>query len=233
MLDTEKRTLKKRKRVAAYCRVSRDSERLMHSLSTQVSIYSALIQENPEWIYAGVYADEGISGTQADKRDEFGRMIADCEAGKIDIVLTKSISRFARNTVDLLNTVRHLKDIGVEVRFEREGINSLSADGELMLTILASYAQEESRSLSDNVKWSRLKGYEIGKPHARTPVFGYVREGDKLTTHPGQGLLKHAGFLHPAKYNIHGESALSEVVYHRFHHEKEKEEHGRACAVSC
>lgn len=107
-------------------------------------------------------------------------MIKDCEGGKIDIVLTKSISRFARNTVELLNTVRHLKALGVEVRFEREGISTLGADGELLISILASYAQEESRSLSDNIKWSRLKGYEVGKPHARMPIFGYEWEEDRL-----------------------------------------------------
>jgi len=110
----------KRKKVAAYARVSMESERMMHSLSAQVSYYSNLIQNNPEWEYAGVYADNFVSGTSTAKRDEFNRMLADCEAGKIDIVLTKSISRFARNTVDLLETVRHLKDIGVEVRFEKE-----------------------------------------------------------------------------------------------------------------
>ena len=174
------------KKVAAYCRVSRDSERLMHSLSAQVSHYSELIQKNSDWVYAGVYADEGISGTRADRRDEFGRMIEDCRAGKIDIILTKSVSRFARNTVDLLNTVRELKSLGVEVRFEREGISSLGADGELLLTILASYAQEESRSLSENVKWSRLKGYELGKPHARTAIFGYDWVGDRLVPKPGE-----------------------------------------------
>lgn len=105
----------------------------MHSLSAQISYYSNLIQKNPEWEYAGVYADAGITGTSVDARKEFQRLIADCDAGKIDIVLTKSISRFARNTVDLLDTVRHLKEIGVEVRFERENINSMSGDGELML----------------------------------------------------------------------------------------------------
>ena len=108
--------LPERKKVAAYARVSQDSERLMHSLSAQVSFYSAYIQKNPEWEYAGVYADGAVSGTGTEQRDEFNRLIADCEAGKINIVLTKSISRFARNTVDLLDTVRHLKEIGVEDR---------------------------------------------------------------------------------------------------------------------
>jgi len=134
--------LKTRKRVAAYARVSMDSERMQHSLSAQVSYYSALIQKNPEWEYAGVFADYGISGTGTKKREEFNRMLAECEAGNIDIILTKSIQRFARNTVDLLNTVRHLKELGIEVRFEKENINSLSGDGELMLSILASFGRK-------------------------------------------------------------------------------------------
>ena len=117
-----------RKKVAAYARVSRDTERLMNSVSAQVSYYSAFIQGNPEWEYAGVYADCGISGTGTARRSEFLRMLADCEDGRIDIILTKSISRFARNTVDLLETVRHLKSLGIEVRFEKEHINSLSED---------------------------------------------------------------------------------------------------------
>ena len=154
--------LPRRKRVAAYARVSMECERLMHSMSAQISYYSELIQKNPEWEYAGVYADNFISGTETKKRQEFQRMISDCEKGLIDIILCKSISRFARNTVDLLETIRHLKDIGVEVRFEKENINSLSGDGELMLTILASFAQEESRSLSENVKWGIRKRFEKG-----------------------------------------------------------------------
>ena len=174
----------RKKRVAAYARVSLDSERLMHSLSAQVSYYSEYIQKNPYWIYAGVYADEGITGTLTDKRDEFKRMIADCEAGKIDIILVKSISRFARNTVDLLKTVRHLKELGIEVRFEKENINSMSNDGELMLSILASFAQEESRSISENVKWGTRKRFEQGIPNGRVRVFGYRWEGDTLVIVP-------------------------------------------------
>ena len=140
------------KRVAAYARVSVDTDRTERSFSTQVSYFSNLIQSNPEWIYAGVYSDLGISGTSMEKRQGFRRMIADAEAGKIDIILTKSIQRFARNTVDLLHTVRHLKEIGVEVRFEKEHINSMSGDGELMLTILASFAQAESQNISTNIR---------------------------------------------------------------------------------
>lgn len=165
--------LKKRKRVAAYARVSMESERMNHSLSAQVSYYSSMIQKNPEWEYAGVYADNFVSGTETVKRGEFNRMLADCETGKIDIILVKSISRFARNTVDLLETVRHLRDIGVEVRFEREHISSFSGDGELMLTILASFAKEESRSISENIKWSIQKKYEKGQSHAARRCLGY------------------------------------------------------------
>ncbi len=153
----------KRKRVAAYARVSRDTERLSHSLFAQTDYYSMLIQGNPEWEYAGVYADLGISGTGTERRDGFRRLMDDCEDGKIDIVLTKSISRFARNTVDLLGTVRHLKSLGIEVRFEKEHINSMDSDGELMLTILASFAQEESRSISENCKWGIRKRFQSGE----------------------------------------------------------------------
>lgn len=175
---------KRKKKVAAYARVSQDSERLLHSLSAQVSYYSGLIQENPEWEYAGVYADEGISGTGTKKRGEFLRMVEDCRAGKIDLILTKSISRFARNTVDLLTTIRCLKEIGVEVWFEKEGIRTFSGDGELMVSILASFAQEESESLSRNVKWGVRKRFEKGIPNGHFRIYGYRWEGDELVTVP-------------------------------------------------
>lgn len=176
--------IEQRKRVAAYARVSMESQRLMHSLSAQVSYYSDYIKKNPCWIYSGVYADSGITGTLTDKRDGFRRMIKDCEDGKIDIILVKSISRFARNTVDLLSTVRHLKELGIEVRFEKENISSLTADGELMLSVLASFAQEESRSISENVKWGTRKRFEQGIPNGRVRVFGYVWHGDTLVIVP-------------------------------------------------
>ncbi|MCH3999347.1 MAG: recombinase family protein [Lachnospiraceae bacterium] len=183
-IKKSKPVLPERKKVAAYCRVSMETERLHHSLSAQVSRYSELIQSNPQWEFAGIYADEGISGTNAEKRPDFMRLIADCDAGKIDIVLTKSISRFARNTVDLLQTVRHLKDIGVEVRFEKENIRSLSDDGELMLTLLASFAQEESRSISENIKWGIRKRFEQGEPHSSPRTYGYAWKEKKLIVIP-------------------------------------------------
>ena len=177
------------KKVAAYARVSMESERLQHSLSAQVSYYSSLIQQNPAWEYAGVYADDGITGTKTNDRTEFNRMIADCEAGKIDIILTKSISRFARNTVDLLNAVRHLKELGISVQFEKEHIDSLSEDGELMLTLLASFAQEEVRSLSDNVKWGTRKRFEKGIPNGRFQIYGYRWDGDHLVVEPEEAKI--------------------------------------------
>ena len=177
-------TIREKKKVAAYARVSMQSERMLHSLSAQVSYYSGLIQKNPDWEYVGVYADDFISGTNTVKCDEFKRMLEDCESGKIDIILTKSISRFARNTVDLLETVRHLKDLGIEVRFEKERINSMDGDGELMLSILASFAQEESRSISDNVKWGIRKRMQSGIPNGHFRVYGYRWEGDDLVIVP-------------------------------------------------
>lgn len=176
--------IQKRKRVAAYARVSMESDRLMHSLSAQISYYNAFIQKNPNWEYAGVYADNFISGTGTKKRTEFQHLMADCDAGLIDIILCKSISRFARNTVDLLESIRHLKEIGVEVRFEKENINSMTADGEFMLTILASFAQEESRSISENVRWATQKRFEKGIPNGRFVILGYRWEGDQLVIIP-------------------------------------------------
>lgn len=123
-IEAKKPLVAERKKVAAYARVSADSDRLEHSLSAQISYYSRLIQKNPEWVYAGVYSDNGISGTQTKHRRGFQEMMDDAEAGKIDIILTKSISRFARNTVDLLQSVRKLKLLGVEVRFEKEYIRT-------------------------------------------------------------------------------------------------------------
>lgn len=181
--------IRKRKKVAAYARVSMVTERLEHSLSQQVSYYSSLIQKNPEWEYAGVYSDNGISGTSMAKRPGFNEMIADAENGKIDIILTKSISRFARNTVDCLKAVRHLKALGVSVRFERENIDSLSKEGELMLTLLASFAQEESVSISNNVKWGIRERMKQGEVPNRPMMLGYRWEGDDLVIVPEEAAI--------------------------------------------
>ncbi len=203
MLD--KQSLPPRKRVAAYARISMETEQMLHSLSAQVSYYSKKIQSNPQWEYAGVYFDEGITGTSIAGRGEFKRLLADCDAGKIDIVLVKSISRFARDTVDCLNTVRHLKDIGVEVRFEREGIATFSADGELLLTLLASFAQAESESISTNIKWALRKKFEKGIPNGHKQTFGYNWDGVKYRIIPEQGEIVKEIF----KRYIEGESGYA------------------------
>lgn len=172
-------------RVAAYARVSVDT--LHHSLAAQVSFYSALIQQNTEWEYAGVYADEGITGTSTAQRDAFKRLIADCDAGKIDLVLVKSISRFARDTVDCLHTVRHLKERGIAIRFERENIDSMSEDGELLLTLLASFAQEESRSIGDNIRWGVRRRFVQGIPNGHKAPYGYTWGGEMYNVIQAEG----------------------------------------------
>lgn len=177
----------RRARVAAYTRVSEDRHMPLHSLSAQVSYYSSLIQRNPKWEYVGVYVDEGISGRTIEKRNGFQKLIKDCDAGKIDIILVKSISRFARNTVDLLETIRHLRDIGVEVKFDRENISTFSGDGELLITLLASFAQEESRSLSENIKWAIRKRFEQGIPNGHKAPYGYEWDGEMFRIIPEQG----------------------------------------------
>jgi len=166
----------KLKRVAAYARVSTGKDTMLHSLAMQVSYYSELIQRNPEWEYAGVYADEGLTGTK-ENRPEFQRLLQDCRDGKIDMILVKSISRFARNTVTLLETVRILKEMGISVYFEEQKIDTLSGDGELMLSILASFFQEESRNVSENCKWRVRKKFEQGEPTGFR-MYGYdVKNG--------------------------------------------------------
>ena len=210
--------LKPRKRVAAYARVSMESDRLNHSLSAQVSYFNETIQRNPEWIYAGVYADSGISGGGINRRTEFKRMLDDCNAGKIDIILTKSISRFARNAVDLLETVRHLKSIGVEVRFEKENINSLSADGELLLSILAGFSEEESRSQSENAKWAIQKRFAAGKQW-HTAAYGYKWNGETFVIQPNEAEAVRVIF----------DSFLNDVPLR--HTAKWLKENGHACSV--
>lgn len=173
----------RRVRVAAYARVSTGSERQLSSLSEQVSHYSRLIQATPGWEYAGVYIDEGITGTNTTQRQGLQDLLTQARKGRIDIILCKSISRLARNTVDLLAIIRELSALGVSVRFEREGIDTATADGELLLTLLASFAQEESRSLSDNVKWSIQRRFTQGIPNS-TLIYGYRWEDGQFRVEP-------------------------------------------------
>ena len=150
-------------KVAAYCRVSTDSDEQATSYEMQVEHYTEYITKNPEWELVDIYADDGISGTNTKKREEFNRMIEDCMAGKIDMIITKSISRFARNTLDCLQYIRKLKDKNISVFFEKENINTMDTKGELLLTIMASLAQQESQSLSQNVKMGIQFRYQAGK----------------------------------------------------------------------
>ena len=148
-------------RVAAYARVSCDKDAMKHSLAAQISYYNEYIQRNPDWVFAGIYADEAYSGTK-DDRPRFVQLIQDCKDGKIDRIITKSISRFARNTVTLLTTVRDLRRMGIGIYFEEQNVDTLTEAGELMITLLASQAQEESRATSENCKWRIRKMFEEG-----------------------------------------------------------------------
>lgn len=168
----------KQLRVAAYCRVSTDSDEQLTSYKTQKKVYTEMIAQKPEWCLAGIYADEGISGTRADKRDEFQKMIKACLDGKIDYIITKSVSRFARNTVECLEYVRMLKSRGIGVLFEEQNIDTLKSDSELYLVIYAGFAQSESESMSKNITWSFRKNFEEGKV---TFIYGKIlgyRKGD-------------------------------------------------------
>lgn len=164
-------------RVAAYCRVSTDQEEQLLSYENQVTYYTKYIKQCEDYEFAGVYADEGISGTSTRKREEFQRMIADCNAGKIDLIITKSISRFARNTKDCLEFCRQLKNNGTGIYFEKENINTLESQGEVLLTILSSLVQEESRTISENSKWGIQRRMEQGFVIVNTNKFtGYDRD---------------------------------------------------------
>ena len=159
-------------KVAAYVRISADSEQMQHSIRAQEDHYRRWIEGHPDWFCAGIYADVGISGTGMEKRRGFQRMLSDCEAGKIDLILVKSVSRFARNTVDLLCTVRMLKSRQISVWFEEQEIDSLTAEGELLLTLLASVAQAESESISENIRWAIRNGFQKGIGNTKRRTFG-------------------------------------------------------------
>lgn len=168
-----------RQRVAAYCRVSTDSEEQLNSYTAQKNYYTQQIEGNPNWEMAGVFADEGITGTSLKKRAEFNRMIAACKRGRIDLIVTKSLSRFARNTVDCLETVRMLKANGIGVLFEKENINTLTESSEFLITLFSGFAQAESESLSKNVTWGKQKSMEAGNvPFQYKKMLGYRKGKD-------------------------------------------------------
>lgn len=167
-------------RVAAYCRVSSDSDEQMQSLEAQTKHYESYIKANPDWTFAGIYYDEGITGTKKEKRAELLRMISDCEDKRIDFIITKSISRFARNTTDCLELVRKLIDLGIFIYFEKENINTGSMESELMLSILSGLAESESISISENNKWSVQRRFQNGTYKISSPPYGYDSVDGKL-----------------------------------------------------
>ena len=174
-------------RVAAYARVSCGKDTMLHSLEAQIYYYRNHICSNPDWEFAGIYTDEAKTGTK-ESREQFQQLLTDCRAGKIDIVITKSISRFARNTVTLLQTVRELKNLGINVFFEEQNIKTLDAEGEVMLTLLASFAQAESLSVSDNCKWRIRKGFEEGRASTCT-MLGYRLVNGEITKVPEEAVI--------------------------------------------
>lgn len=166
-------------RVAAYCRVSTEQEEQQNSFAVQVAYYTDLINKKKEWTLAGIFADEGISGTQTKKRTEFNRMIRMCKKKKIDLIITKSISRFSRNTVDCLQYIRQLKELGIGVIFEKENINTLTMTSEFMIALYGSFAQAESESISKNILWGKEKAYREGKvPFQYKKLLGYRKGAD-------------------------------------------------------
>lgn len=169
-------------RVAAYARVSSDKDAAFHSLEAQTEYYRDYVAAHPGWELVSIYSDNGISGTTIN-RPEFQQMLQDCRAGKIDLIVTKSVTRFARNTLILLETIRELKKLGIDCCFEKEDMHSISPDGELLLTLLAMYAEEKARSASENQKWRVQKLYDQGKP-AGGHVFGYHLAGEKFEVVP-------------------------------------------------
>lgn len=177
--NTVKMEDKPKLRVAAYCRVSTDSDEQATSYDAQIEHYTNFIQKNEEWEFAEIFADDGISGTNTKKREEFNRMIEECMAGNIDMIITKSISRFARNTLDCLKYIRQLKEKNIPVFFEKENINTMDSKGEVLLTIMASLAQQESESLSKNVKLGLQFRYQNGEVQVNHNRFmGYTKDDD-------------------------------------------------------
>ncbi len=172
-----------KKRTAAYCRVSSTSEEQLHSYAAQVKYYTETLSADKSCDFVGVYADEGITGTSAKKRAQFMAMLEDCRAGKIDAIITKSVSRFGRNTVDTLSFTRELKALGIDVYFEKENLHSISPDGELMLTLMAAFAESESVSMSENVKWGLRETYKKGQAES-LPLgnfYGYKQKNRNIS----------------------------------------------------
>ena len=173
------RTAKRQLRVAAYCRVSTDDEEQLTSYEAQKAYYTDKIMTNPDWTMAGIFADEGISGTSTAKRKEFNRLIRSCRQGKVDVIMVKSISRFARNTLDCISYTRMLQALGIAVIFEKENINTLEMDSELLITMMGAFAQAESESMGANIRWGMREAMRQGKANIRYDnLYGYEKGED-------------------------------------------------------
>lgn len=202
--------LKRKIKVAAYARVSSGKDAMLQSLSTQVEHYKKAILENNEWEFAGVYADEALTGTK-DSREEFQQILTDCRTGKIDMIITKSISRFARNTVTLLETIRELKTLGIDVFFEEQNIHTLSGEGEMILTFLATFAQEESRSTSENMKWRIKKDFEQGIMWGGKSCLGYKLENKRYVLVPEEA--KTVKTIYKLYINGNGDEQICKLLH--------------------
>ncbi len=178
-------------RVAAYCRVSSSQDEQLHSLAAQISHYTQLLSGDASCQFVGIYADRGISGTQVKNRAEFLRLMEDCRAGLVDQIITKSVSRFGRNTVDTLLYTRELRGLGIDVYFEKEHLHSCSAEGELMLTLMAALAESEAENMSENIKWGKRRRYEKGRVEslALANLYGYRKDGDALAIVPEEAAV--------------------------------------------
>ena len=200
----EQEAMRRRLQVAAYCRVSTEEEEQQSSYEVQCSYYTDKIMTNTEWIFAGIFADEGITGTSTKKRDDFNRMIRKCKQGKIDLILTKSISRFARNTLDTIKYTRMLRAMGIGIYFEKENINTLDMDSEMLITMLGAFAQAESESISRNVAWGKRKAIQSGKVFVNfNQLYGYYLREDRS---PGIDLDKAAVVKFIYQHYLYGDS---------------------------
>mgnify|MGYP002734854707 FL=1 len=200
----EQEAMKRKLQVAAYCRVSTEEEEQQSSYEAQCSYYTDKIMKNPEWTMAGIFADEGITGTSTKKRDDFNRMIRKCKKGKINLILTKSISRFARNTLDTIKYTRMLRAMGIGIYFEKENINTLDMDSEMLITMLGAFAQAESESISRNVAWGKRKAIQDGKIFVNfNQLYGYFLREDGS---PGINLDKAAVVQFIYQQYLYGDS---------------------------
>ena len=183
--------IKKSNRIAAYCRVSSQQDEQLHSLAAQVTYYENLLSRSDDCEFAGIYADTGISGTRTKNRAQFLQLIEDCRAGKVDGIITKSVSRFGRNTVDTLVFTRELRSLGIDVFFEKENLHSCLPEGELLLTLMAALAESEAVSMSDNIKWGKRRRYEKGliESLAIANVYGFCKKDGKLAIDEQEALI--------------------------------------------